>query len=355
MRLLASFLATSLVVAGCGATSYEVPGREIRRLAMIPPEQRGANVRVIQQLHDADVGPVQPVSSETQIVTVPDFYVDADGRRRARSGGSGGGGAGGPDFAGHRAGRSGGGGHGASHNGGGGSGGDGKGAAIAILVAAGVILVAAAAVEGSRYDGYAQLHPMHPTYLYGVDGTLTAMPLAWIDPQTAMMTDHAIVRADEGPWRALGRAPLSRQGLTYALFGGLGAYASADGSVANGTATAIQLGYFFDQQVGLVASQFFGWRDNAVRQTLFESRSMLELQGYVGRAGRLHFGLYGGGGGAYRWEDGMRGGHSGSLALDGGALLQLDINTRLAITGRLGQTYGHGERMSDVMIGLAVY
>jgi hypothetical protein len=102
-------------------------------------------------------------------------------------------------------------------------------------------------------------------------------------------------------------------------------------------------------------AQFFGWRDNAVNQTLFESRSMLELQGYVAQAGALHLGLYGGGGAAYRWEDGMLGGNSGSLAIDGGALLQLDINTRLAITGRLGQTYGHGERMSDVVIGLAVY
>jgi hypothetical protein len=196
---------------------------------------------------------------------------------------------------------------------------------------------------------------MQPIYLYGSDGTLTAMPLAWLDPQTAMMTDHAIVRSSEGPWRELGRAPLSRHGLTYALFGGLGTYASADGSVATGTATTIQFGYFFDQHIGLVASQFFGWRDNAVNQTLFESRSMLELQGYLGQAGPLHFGLYGGGGGAYRWEDGIVGGKAGSLAVDGGALFQLDINTRLAITGRLGETYGHGERMSDAMIGLAVY
>jgi hypothetical protein len=28
---------------------------------------------------------------------------------------------------------------------------------------------------------------------------------------------------------------------------------------------------------------------------------------------------------------------------------------RLAITGRLGQTYGHGEPMSDTMVGLSVF
>lgn len=348
MRFLAALLAASLAATGCGTTSYQVPGSEIRRLALIPSEQRGANVRVIQQLNDADVGPVQPVGNETPIVVVPNFYVDAEGHRHYHDGGSG------LNIANHGGGGGGGGHHGGS-GGGGGGGGDGKATAIALLVAAGVILVAAAAVEGSRYDGYAQLHPMHPIYLYGVDGTLTAMPLAWLDPQTAMMTDHAIVRSSEGPWRELGRAPLSRQGLTYALFGGLGTYASADGSIARGTATTIQFGYFFDQHVGLVASQFFGWRDNAVRQTLFESRSMLELQLYVAHAGPLHVGLYGGGGGAYRWEDGISGGNAGSGAIDGGALVQLDINTRLAITGRFGQSYGHGERMSDATFGLSIY
>ena len=39
----------------------------------------------------------------------------------------------------------------------------------------------------------------------------------------------------------------------------------------------------------------------------------------------------------------------------GGAMVQLDFNTRLALTARLGQTYAHDERMSDLMLGLAVY
>jgi hypothetical protein len=36
-------------------------------------------------------------------------------------------------------------------------------------------------------------------------------------------------------------------------------------------------------------------------------------------------------------------------------MFQLDINTRLAITARLGLAYAHGERMRDALIGLAVY
>jgi hypothetical protein len=112
---------------------------------------------------------------------------------------------------------------------------------------------------------------------------------------------------------------------------------------------------FPEQHVGVLGSVFFGWRDNATNNTLFESRYTLEVQGYPIQAGPLHLGLYGGGGAAYRWEDGVIGGNAGSLALIGGAMVQLDFNTRLALTARLGQTYAHDERMSDLMVGLAVY
>jgi hypothetical protein len=275
-------------------------------------------------------------------VLVPDLDVESGGRRRPTGGNVGSIGGGGDHGSG------GGGGHG-------GGGGDGKAAAVAVLVVAATALFVVAAIEGSRFDGYAQLHPMHPVYLFGRDGQITMRPLAWIDPQTAAWADHAIVRSTEGPWTPLERAPLSREGLAYGLFGGVGTYTSADGSKGTGTATTIQLGYFPEQQVGVVGSIFFGWRDNAVAQTLFESRYTLEVQGYPAVAGPLHMGLYGGGGGAYRFEDGIPGGNSGSLALIGGAMLQLDINTRLALTARLGATYAHDEAMSDAMIGLSVY
>ncbi|HUJ59062.1 MAG TPA: hypothetical protein VLX92_11240 [Kofleriaceae bacterium] len=346
MRHLALVLA-----AACGTTSYKIPGTELQRLAMVPPEQRGQHVRVVQLLHDADVGPPEPVTAETQIVFFPQIDVYGPERRRYYSYGGGGGG----NF--HVTGGHGGGGHGWGLHGGGG-GGDGKAEAVVILVAAAIVLVAAAAVEGSRYDGYAQLHPMHPVHLFGKDGSYTVLPLAWIDPQTAAWADHGVVRSTEGPWRELGRAPLDRAGWSYAMFGGVGTYRSADGSKAPGTATTIQLGYFPEQHVGVLTSLFFGWRDDAVQNVLFETRYTVEVDGYPVQVGPLHLGLYGGGGGASRWEDypGVPGGgNDSSLALIGGALLQLDINTRLAITARLGETYAHDERMSDAMIGLSVY
>jgi hypothetical protein len=193
-----------------------------------------------------------------------------------------------------------------------------------------VILVVAAAVEGSRDDGYVELHPMHPLYLFGLDGSSAVMPLAALDPDSAAFSRYAIVRSTEGPWHWLGRAALDREGFTYAMYGGLGTYQSADGSKASGTATTIQLGFFPEQHIGIVGNLFFGWRQNRELETLFETRYTLELNGYVAQAGALHFGLYGGGGGATRLEDGVVGGNASSLALQGGALVQLDFNTRLA-------------------------
>ena len=351
MRALAAFLALTV---GCASSSYKIPATELQRLAATDPGQRGQHVRVVQQLGDDDLGPPQPVEAQTQIVIFPEVnvYGPYERRRYYNYGGSGGTGTGQGGVAVTRGTPSGGG-----HSGGGsgGSGGDGKAYAIAVLVVAATALVIAAAVEGSRFDGYANLHPMMPVHLFGRDGGYTVLPLAWIDPQTAAWADHAIVRENEGPWQPLERAPLDRAGLTYAMFGGLGSYKSADGSVQNGTATTIQLGVFPEQHIGILGSIFFGWRDNASNNTLFESRYTLELQGYPVQAGPVHFGLYGGGGAAYRWEDGIAGGNAGSMALIGGAMLQLDFNTRLALTARLGQTYAHDERMSDLMIGLAVY
>jgi hypothetical protein len=357
MRLLSIGLA---IAAGCTSTSYTIRGPELVRLAALPPELRGEHVRVAQELSDVDVGPRAPVTAETQVVFFPQIEVSGpeDHRRVSGWGPSVGGGGPGGGQARIVTGGHGGGVHGGSGlhlGGGGGGGGDGRAEAIALLVVAAVALVTAAEIEGSRYDGYVQLHPMHPLYLFGRDGSTAVMPLAWLDPQSAAFSDHAIVRSNEGPWHRLGRAPLDRTGFTYAMLGGVGTFTSGDGSKALGTATTIQLGYFPEQRVGIVASMFLGWRDNAVDQTLFESRYTAEVEVLPFVAGPMHFGVYGGGGSAYRWDDGIPNGDSGSLCLLGGTLVQLDINTRLALTARFGQTYAHDQRMSDALFGLAVY
>ena len=347
MRLIALVVAAAVVMTGCASSTYKIPAYELQRLAQQPPETRADRVRVQQELGDADVGPPQPVTAETQVVIFPHIHVGgAYERRRYYQSGSSWGSSGGSGSPSGRGGAS-----SLKMNGGG----DGKAAAIVILVVAAVALVAVAAVEGSRFDGYAQLHPMHPVYLVGRDGGRVVLPLAWIDPPTAQWAKYGLVRRHEGPFNQLERAPLDREGWNYSMYGGIGTFESADGNKAAGTATTIQLGYFPSHPIGIVGSIFFGWRQNAVDETLFESRYTLELQGYPIHTGPFQVGGYIGGGAAYRFEDGIDGGNSGSSALIGGGMLQLDVNTRIAITARLGVTRAHQERMTDAMVGLSVY
>jgi len=102
------------------------------------------------------------------------------------------------------------------------------------------------------------------------------------------------VRPSEGPWLELERAPLSRQGLTYGMYGGIGSLRSANGSLAMGPAWTVQLGYFPTQELGILASVFFGWRNNDLDATLFETRYTAELQYLPVQLGILHARLYGG-------------------------------------------------------------
>jgi hypothetical protein len=339
--LVAVVVAGLLVATGCVANSYRIPPGDLQRLAASPPEARGERVRVIQEVGGTDVPSAQPVGEGTEIVLVPHIGISHDRRHGGRYGGSYGGSGGGRVKS------------GGSKLGGAGS--DGKAAAIVFLAIAAVALVAIAGVEGSRFDGWAQLHPMHPVHLVGRDGGYTVMPLAWIDPGTAAWADKAIVRPSEGPWRPLERHPLHRTGPTYSMYGGTGSLRSAHGELGLGPAFTVQAGFFPTQQVGVVGSVFLGWRENRDFETLFESRYMLELQVLPVAAGRFHAGLYGGIGAAYRFEDGVPGGNSGTSALAGGAMFQLDVNTRIALTARFGLAKAHEESMRDILFGLSVY
>jgi hypothetical protein len=342
MRALAVVLAGSLIASGCAAHSYRIPLDELERLTHVPPEARGARVRVIQDIVSSDAPAAQPVTRETQIVFEPqvDIAVGVHGHGYA-GGGSG------------------------FHGGGGkigGLGSDSKGAAIAFLFLAATALITAAAIEGSRFDGWAQLHPMHPVHLLGRDGGYAVVPLAWLDRAAAEWTEVAVVRPGEGPWLELERAPLSRAGLAYGMYGGTGSLRSAAGDLAMGPAWTVQLGFFPSQELGAFASVFFGWRNNQLDATLFETRYTAELQYLPVHAGLFHAGLYGGGGLAYRFEDAVKvaggqivTGDESSGAVLGGAMFQLDIHTRIALTARLGITWAHGEQMRDALFGVSVY
>jgi hypothetical protein len=351
MRFLAITMAALLLGGGCVANTYRIPNSELQQLAQTKPEERGKKVRVIQEIGQGTVvNNTERVGVDTQIIFVPQININT-GPRYQRGGVAGGGRVGG----------------GGTKIGGGGSGSDGKAAAIAILVIAIGAMFVVAGIEGSRYDGHAQLHPMHPVHLIGKDGGYTIMPLAWIDPQAAEWTHKAIVRPQDGPWNPLGRGPLDRTGPTYGVYGGTGTLRSADGTNGAGPAFTIQLGYYFNQYIGLMGDLMFAWRTNSVGGVLYESRYMLELQVMPLQAGIFHAGGYVGAGWAYRFEDDVldRVGNNGTGAQTAGAMVQLDINTRIALTARMGITkaheagFGQGnsvtDRMTDIIFGLSIY
>jgi hypothetical protein len=360
MRVLVVFLIASLVATGCSSSTYKIPGKELRRLATIEPAARGEVVRVQQELSDPDLGPYQPITSETRIELFPwPDFVGPDRRNYHRPRAN-------QTWGAPSKGKGGGGGGGSFRMGGGGGGGGGDGILLVVIIAV-VIVVAAIAVlslaivEGSRFDGFAKIHPMHPVYLIGNDGSKGVMPLAWIDRETAAWARHGYIRQTEGPWITLGRAPLDRQGPTFAMFGGMGTYRELDGSHNVGPAAEIQLGFFPWHQFGLVGSMFLGWRNTGPSRYLINARYSVEGQLYPLSKGFVQGGLYLGYGGNYIREEVLRPdggvsaeGRSTSLKT-GGVLLQLDVNTRVALTARIGVANTGDGAIGESMFGISVY
>lgn len=337
MRLLAGALAGAMFFTGCATDAYRIPKAELARISIAPPEVRGNRVRVIEEIKPLDAPDATRVEAG-DVVIIPDIHISTGIQT-----GGGGGGAGGGRGVGSI----------------GGSGGDSKGAAILFVVLAASALFIAAGVEGSRFDGWARLHPMHPVHLFGKDGSYAVAPLAGIDPSVLTWAERAYVRPTEGPWLELDRAPLWRQGFTYSMYGGASSMRSVAGDTAMGTAFTIQGGYFPTQELGIQATVFLGWRDNRVGETLFDSRYTLEATLMPLQVSVLSAGIYAGGGLGYRYEDGLKGGNQGedgsTTVLTTGLQLQLELHTRIALTARMGIARAHDEHTTDLMVGLSVY
>lgn len=336
--------------SGCLARSYEIHKPELARLAATPPVLRGMNVEVEQELSATEAEPAQPVNERTVIFIGGSFDV---------SPGHGGGGYYQPRPRPSRGGGGGLGGVGLGKGSGKGAASDAKATAIAVLVLATFGLVIAGAIEGQRYEGTVQLHPMHPVHLYGHDGNYLVMPLAELNPAAVQWAERAVVRSSEGPFRFVERAPLRRRGLTYSVNFGVAQLTSSDGTHTSGPSGNILFGYFPSQTLGVLATAGFAWRENLMRFTTYEQRYGLELQAMPFAADIFHGGVYVGGGLAWRLEDGFSRGNDRSLSLNAGVQAQLDFNTHIAFTARFGfytaHEMGFDEPMQEVMAGLSVY
>jgi hypothetical protein len=180
------------------------------------------------------------------------------------------------------------------------------------------------------------------------------MPLAEVTPEVAQWSNRAVIRSVEGPWQPLGRRPLDRQGFTFSLLMGAGEIALLGDDPSAGFLSHIQFGFFPHHMVGIQADIAYGWDEDINGATIFDGRYSLELDAMPLSAGRLHAGGYGQVGVAYRSDDGLR--HDDQDTLLGlGALLQLDLTTRLALTLRAGQTWVHGESLSELTFGVSIY
>lgn len=330
-----------MLASGCLARSYDVPRDELMRVVRLPPEERSKSLRVVQRFSTSEDPPEAPPPNVTTGVMLGwRGPVNVGGHVHAStSGGSSGGGGG-------------------RGGGGGGAGADKAAAALLIVVGAGVGL-ALAATEGVRYDGWVEVHPLHPVHLRRGDNWAW-VPLAALDANLVDMSDEVVIAHDEGPWRELARAPLDRVGFTYAFELGSGGLDAADGSSPWGFLGRLSLGGFPIQQIGVVASLGLGWAVPA-SGTIFNARYALELHVYPVQVGPLSAGFYGQAGASYAEQD-----LGTTLTIDrhvplvgGGVLGQLEIATRLALTVRGGVAVllADSDRpvLPEISVGFSIY
>ena len=313
---------------GCLDSTYRVPRASLLELANTPPERRGDNLRVIQGVggSDDDVPSAPRVESNTSVGV---FVVAPIG-----PGGGGGGGYGGRP---------------------GNAAGNAKSDAKAWFVVAAVAAVALATTEGARFDGWARVHPMMPLHLRLRGGGYTWVPLAHLTPDLAYAADKAVVRESEGPFTRLERAPLDREGFTYALLLGARGVPSWNGDDDLGTGGHIQLGVFPLHWVGVLADIGMAWRNNELNESTYYSSIGLELRLMPLQLGPFAFGGYGQIGSAKRVEDGPNARDHSEMETQLGGIVELELTTRMALVGRAGRTFWDEREVDEFVVGLAIY
>lgn len=329
MRKMASLrFLLPILLSGCLTSTHVIPQGELMRLASLPPEERGRQVRVVQGFSGSEAPPERApsvgVSTAVVVSPTPSPYRYGYGyggnvvRQSAKS--------------------------------------MAQESKWWLLIAA-VTAVGLAVTEGLRFDGWAQLHPMHPIHIWGADGQWTWMPLAQLDAGAAAWARKAFVREEEGPFVRLERAPLDRVGFTYALLMGTGQVIAFDDVKRYGFMSHIQFGFFPIQELGLLFDIGLGWRTDRDYTDIFQSRYAFELQALPVDLGKLHLGGFGQIGMAYNFEDFPDGfGEDRQrLLLSGGGLAQLELTTRLAITVRAGVASLGGESATEITAGISIY
>ncbi len=391
---------TVQTTSGCISNEYRIANDELNRLAQLPPETRGHAVRVSQQLGsrredalDEPAGYTPDVDGRDDVRD--DVYVQLDlNGNGTYSGGGGPRGPAGPNSppstawrgtppggsagtwrgtppgataakggfhgaptsgAPHAASSSGGGGNfNISGGSGGGNGGDALAVlAVVIIVSAAVGTVALAASEGMLFEGHVDLSPDQSVHLVYKQNGRDIEHVGTRDVQLGALTtddlvgaEHALVMDDEGyGMRRLDHAPLDRHGGVFRFELGAGRFNFGDLS-ATGFTSNIGTGYFPTSHFGLLFNLGLGSGSvdsccvgPALAGISISRYSLgLEAQAFPLNVGPLHVGAFAGGGVALVGPAGAR--ESGPQA-SGGALLELDLTSHMALTVRGGASAAH--------------
>lgn len=222
----------------------------------------------------------------------------------------------------------------------------------AVAVAASVFVVAA--IEGTRYDGFVSADPDRSIHLYRRDGQWLSIPVYALEPELAAWADGALLDDEDpgGSLQRIGRAPLDRQGFSMGVEAGVSGVVGPSDERHIGGGARFSLGGFPIQHLGLYGLVDFA----AVNETL-DIRYGTQLQAFVPPIGIAHLGVYGEVGGVGRRADRPDDTTERDRRLYGGAgaLLQLDINTRVALTLRGGIWSTGGRVLPEATLGLTVF
>lgn len=341
IRITAVLTALALL-SGCLGPAHEIRPDELARLAATPVKERGQSIRVVQEVGgdgppaSGRVSPEPHVHTSTTIVIVegssrrpgrPAPPARAGSRPSARADGEGG-----------------------SDGQGGNDADDAAALAVVAVILAGTLVFVLAATEGSRYDGWVSVAEDQPVYVQLADGQWVWLPLAELTPELAAQAQTAMISELDAPFEFLGRAPLDRVGATFGLELGGGTLRTPEGRAEGaGFLGRITLGGFPIQPFGILAHASFGLGETN-GDSAFNGRYGLEAQYFPLAIDRFHMGLFGEGGYEQRIRDTRSDSRNGGqLYYGAGALFQLDLTTRLALTGRFGFTMGAG---ADDQLGL---
>ena len=404
------------VAVGCVSHEYVIPKQELQRLVNVPPHQRGENVQIVQEVGSRRASAVEANPGAWERDTYAPVYVHGyvhvplghagpsgyygpgpgpgpgvprvapqgggaqpAGWRAPAAGGNwktppvGGGGGAAPANVGggggwrtpSPGGGSSTGGSGwrapSSGGGGGGGGGNGKGmiaVAVVVVALAAFVGVGLVASEGVRYDGPAEMWAGQPVYLKDKQGREMVVALGDITPDHLPVTVEAKVKDDEGyGLHLLGHRPVDRNMSPVLKLDAGSLVVDQGGQLASALMVSARAGLFVRPWLGLLLTASTGSSLGGENPTVGPHGLGFEVQSLPLHIGMFHLGGYAhvGSGVASITQSEV------ATVFGGGALAELDITGRMALTLRAGTNNfyyadtGFASPAATFTAGVAVY